>query len=146
VPGTAGLSLHRQCAAPARRADRAHVCRGTGMAMTTIGVISDTQGYVDPRVFELFASVDHILHAGDIGPPGVVVQHERGAATPCCPSALPGAIPGMRLPEGAARHEEFVGIEVAVAAVHLGFLGELVQDGGGFDVAGVRAAQLGDAR
>jgi hypothetical protein len=47
------------------------------MAMTTIGVISDTHGYVDPRVFELFAGVDHILHAGDIGPPGVVLQLER---------------------------------------------------------------------
>jgi hypothetical protein len=28
--------------------------------MPPIGVISDTQGYVDPRVFELFAGVDHI--------------------------------------------------------------------------------------
>ena len=45
--------------------------------MTTIGVISDTHGYVDPRVFELFAGVDHILHAGDIGPRGVVLQLER---------------------------------------------------------------------
>ena len=30
-----------------------------------------------PRVFELFAGVDHILHAGDIGPPGVVLQLEK---------------------------------------------------------------------
>ena len=45
--------------------------------MTTIGVISDTHGYVDPRVIELFAGVDHILHAGDIGPPSVVMQLER---------------------------------------------------------------------
>jgi putative phosphoesterase len=44
------------------------------MAMTRIGVISDTHGYVDPRLFELFAGVDHILHAGDIGSPGVVLQ------------------------------------------------------------------------
>ena len=45
--------------------------------MTTIGVISDTHGYVDPRVLDLFAGVDHILHAGDIGPPSVVTQLER---------------------------------------------------------------------
>jgi putative phosphoesterase len=45
--------------------------------VTAIGVISDTHGYVDPRVIELFAGVDHILHAGDIGPPGVVMQLER---------------------------------------------------------------------
>ena len=32
-----------------------------------IGVISDTHGFLDPRVEKLFAGVDHILHAGDIG-------------------------------------------------------------------------------
>jgi uncharacterized protein len=32
-----------------------------------IGVISDTHGRLDPRVVEMFAGVDHILHAGDIG-------------------------------------------------------------------------------
>jgi putative phosphoesterase len=32
-----------------------------------IGVISDTHGYLDPRVEKIFAGVDHILHAGDIG-------------------------------------------------------------------------------
>ena len=31
-----------------------------------IGVISDTHGYLDPVVPELFAGVDHIIHAGDI--------------------------------------------------------------------------------
>ena len=32
-----------------------------------IGVISDTHGFLDPRVEKIFAGVDHILHAGDIG-------------------------------------------------------------------------------
>ena len=32
-----------------------------------IGVLSDTHGFLDPRVEKLFAGVDHILHAGDIG-------------------------------------------------------------------------------
>ncbi len=31
-----------------------------------IGVISDTHGYLDPRVLEIFAGVDHVIHAGDI--------------------------------------------------------------------------------
>ena len=31
-----------------------------------IGVISDTHGYLDPKVLEEFAGVDHIIHAGDI--------------------------------------------------------------------------------
>ena len=32
-----------------------------------IGVIADTHGVVHPRVGDVFAGVDHILHAGDIG-------------------------------------------------------------------------------
>ena len=33
-----------------------------------LGIISDTHGYVDPRVEELFEGVERILHAGDVGP------------------------------------------------------------------------------
>jgi putative phosphoesterase len=32
-----------------------------------LGVISDTHGLLRPEVFEAFAAVDHILHAGDVG-------------------------------------------------------------------------------
>ena len=32
-----------------------------------IGVISDTHGYVDPRLAAAFAGVDAIVHAGDVG-------------------------------------------------------------------------------
>ena len=38
-----------------------------------IGVISDTHGLLNPRVFELFDGVDHILHAGDIGAEDVLL-------------------------------------------------------------------------
>lgn len=37
-----------------------------------IGVLSDTHGYLDPRVPPIFAGVDHILHAGDIGSEAVL--------------------------------------------------------------------------
>jgi uncharacterized protein len=33
-----------------------------------LGLISDTHGMLRPDVFECFAGVDRILHAGDIGP------------------------------------------------------------------------------
>jgi uncharacterized protein len=33
---------------------------------TSIGVIADTHGHLDPVVLELFAGVDHIIHAGDV--------------------------------------------------------------------------------
>jgi len=33
-----------------------------------VGIISDTHGLLRPQVFEVFDGVEHILHAGDIGP------------------------------------------------------------------------------
>jgi len=42
-----------------------------------IGVISDTHNFLDPRVPRLFRGVDHILHAGDIGLPAIVLQLEK---------------------------------------------------------------------
>jgi uncharacterized protein len=32
-----------------------------------LGIISDTHGFLDPRIEKIFSGVDHILHAGDIG-------------------------------------------------------------------------------
>ena len=42
--------------------------------MITIGLISDTHGLVRPEVFDALAGVDLILHAGDVGPPDVLVE------------------------------------------------------------------------
>ena len=42
-----------------------------------IGVISDTHGYFDPRLPALFAGVDHILHAGDIGRYDIISELEN---------------------------------------------------------------------
>jgi putative phosphoesterase len=42
-----------------------------------IGVISDTHNYLDPRVPELFAGVEHILHGGDIGLPALLRELEK---------------------------------------------------------------------
>ena len=39
-----------------------------------IGVISDTHGFLDPRVEKIFKGVDHILHAGDIGDPVIELE------------------------------------------------------------------------
>ena len=41
-----------------------------------IGVLSDTHGYLDPKISELFTGVSHILHAGDIGDPFIPFQLE----------------------------------------------------------------------
>jgi uncharacterized protein len=45
--------------------------------MPTIAVISDTHNYLDPRIPKLFTGVDHILHAGDIGFPAILLQLEQ---------------------------------------------------------------------
>jgi putative phosphoesterase len=37
-------------------------------APIVVGLISDTHGLLRPAVFEALAGVDHILHAGDVGP------------------------------------------------------------------------------
>jgi uncharacterized protein len=37
-----------------------------------VGVISDTHGLLRPEALELFAGVDHIIHAGDIGSPEIL--------------------------------------------------------------------------
>jgi putative phosphoesterase len=41
-----------------------------------LGVISDTHGYLDPRVESFFQGVDHILHAGDIGFASIILELE----------------------------------------------------------------------
>jgi len=38
----------------------------------TIGVISDTHGLLRPEAIEALAGVDRILHAGDVGDPGIL--------------------------------------------------------------------------
>jgi uncharacterized protein len=41
-----------------------------------LGVIADTHGLLRPEVFQAFAEVDHILHAGDIGPVDLLIELE----------------------------------------------------------------------
>lgn len=71
-----------------------------------LGLISDTHGYLDPRVEKLFAGVDHILHAGDIGPDLIIAQLEAIApvtavlgnndSSPCFPLTQVVALGGCK--------------------------------------------------
>jgi len=60
----------------------------------TIGVISDTHNFLDPRVPTLLAGVGHILHAGDVGNPILLLELQQVAAV----TAVGGNTddPGMR--------------------------------------------------
>ena len=39
-----------------------------------IGLLSDTHSFLDPAIFDYFAEVEEIWHAGDIGDPEVIKQ------------------------------------------------------------------------
>lgn len=42
------------------------------MATMTVALLSDTHGFVDPRILEAAAACDWVVHAGDIGGAGVL--------------------------------------------------------------------------
>ena len=63
------------------------------MEKTTIGLVSDTHGSLDPELIEVFQGVDHIIHAGDIGDPEILEQLEALAPT----TAVRGNIDGGEL-------------------------------------------------
>jgi putative phosphoesterase len=44
-----------------------------------VGVIADTHGMLRPEVFDIFAGVDHILHAGDVGGVDLLLELETVA-------------------------------------------------------------------
>jgi uncharacterized protein len=41
-----------------------------------VGIISDTHNLLRPEVFTHFEGVEHILHAGDVGDPSILVELE----------------------------------------------------------------------
>lgn len=41
-----------------------------------LGIISDTHGLLRPEVFDVFKEVDHIFHAGDVGPLDLLTELE----------------------------------------------------------------------
>jgi len=63
------------------------------MRVMTIGLVSDTHGWIDPALLEIFVGVDHIIHAGDIGLPEVL--ETLGGVAPV--TAVRGNIDGGEL-------------------------------------------------
>ncbi|HEX6038754.1 metallophosphoesterase family protein [Longimicrobium sp.] len=77
-----------------------------------IGIISDTHGLLRAQVFEVFAGVEHILHAGDIGDADILTELQALAPV----TAVWGNVDGMdirgRVPEVARL--ELGGVRVAM--------------------------------
>jgi len=81
------------------------------VAGVEIGVISDTHGLVRPEVYEAFAGVDLILHAGDIGSYDVILE-----LTPIAPvKAVVGNVDTDLL----HRFEETTSFQLANRAIHI---------------------------
>jgi len=64
-----------------------------------LGVISDTHGLLRPEVFKVFEQVDHILHAGDIGPPDLLTELEAIAPVTAVFGNTDGGALRARLPK-----------------------------------------------
>jgi len=66
-----------------------------------IGLISDTHGVLRPEVFDRFAGVERILHAGDIGSPDILVELEVIAPVTAVYGNTDGFDIRARVPESA---------------------------------------------
>jgi uncharacterized protein len=64
-----------------------------------LGVIADTHGLLRPEVFEVFEDVDHILHAGDVGPLELLTELETLAPVTAVYGNTDGWEARSRLPQ-----------------------------------------------
>lgn len=64
-----------------------------------IGLLSDTHGYLDPKVFDYFKEVDEIWHAGDIGDITVIESLEHFKPTRAVYGNIDSANVYNRFPE-----------------------------------------------
>lgn len=64
-----------------------------------VGVIADTHGLLRPEVFDVFAGVEHILHAGDVGRDAILTDLEAIAPVTAVWGNVDGFDLRARLPE-----------------------------------------------
>ena len=84
--------------------------------MTRIGLLSDTHGLLDERIFEHFAQCDEIWHAGDIGSPALLNALSKFKPT----RAVYGNIDGYDLRATLPLHNKFICEQVTVWITHIG--------------------------
>ena len=77
-----------------------------------IGVISDTHGRLDPRIEEVFAGVERIVHAGDVGDEAVLARLSAIAPLTAVRGNCDDAPWGLALPGVAS--EVLEGVRMAV--------------------------------
>jgi putative phosphoesterase len=84
--------------------------------MKRIGLISDTHGFLDPRLFEFFKNVDEIWHAGDIGSENVLTDLENFKIC----RAVYGNIDNWNIRTQTSEHQRFAIEDLKVWMTHIG--------------------------
>ena len=84
--------------------------------MKRIGLLSDTHGYIHPRLFAFFEKVDEIWHAGDFG--NLETADKLAAFKPL--KGVYGNIDGHELRAVYPQHQRFMCEEVDVWMTHIG--------------------------
>lgn len=77
-----------------------------------LGIIADTHGLLRPSVLKVFAEVDHILHAGDVGRPDLLTELEALAPVTAVYGNTDGFDLRARCPEVA--DVQFGGLNITV--------------------------------
>jgi putative phosphoesterase len=96
--------------------EKVYICSFKPTGMKRIGLLSDTHGYTDERWAELFAGVDEIWHAGDIG--SVEVAEYLSSLKPF--RAVYGNVDGLQIRQRYPEHLRFYCEEVEVWITHIG--------------------------
>jgi len=81
-----------------------------------IGLISDTHGYLDPKVFDYFKDCHQLWHAGDIGSLQVLDQLQQFKPT----LAVYGNIDGGELRKACAKNLQFKCEGLQIWITHIG--------------------------
>ena len=84
--------------------------------MKRIGLLSDTHGYLDPKLFELFKECDEIWHGGDFG--SDEVSHQLSSFKPL--RGVYGNIDGNEIRQTHPLINNFYCEEVNVLMIHIG--------------------------
>jgi uncharacterized protein len=84
--------------------------------MKRIGLLSDTHGYVDPKIYKHFAGVDEIWHAGDVGSVSVIDELEKFKPV----RGVYGNIDDQQVRSRWPKHNRFTCEEMEVLISHIG--------------------------
>ncbi|MEX1003501.1 MAG: metallophosphoesterase family protein [Crocinitomicaceae bacterium] len=84
--------------------------------MRKIGLMSDTHGYIDPKIYTYFKEVDEIWHAGDVG--DIKVIRELEAFKPV--RGVYGNIDGHEVRACWPKNQRFMCEEMEILMTHIG--------------------------